>query len=64
MQMKKAEELESERGQEKLDWILLALKMGGAHKAKEYGQLLGTGKDKKTDSLMQPSEVNTNLLTP
>lgn len=33
------------RGQEKLDWILLALKMGGAHKAKEYGQLLGTEKD-------------------
>ena len=64
MEMKKAEELESERGQEKLDWILLALNMGGAHKAKEYGQLLGTEKDKKTDSLLQPSKVNTNLLTP
>ena len=56
MEMKKAEELESERGQEKLDWILLALKMGGAHKAKEYGQLLGTGKDKKTVSPLETHE--------
>lgn len=43
MEMKKEEELESERGQEKLDWILLALKMGGAHNTKEYGQPLGIG---------------------
>ena len=39
--MKNEEELESERGQEKLDWILLASKMGGAHNAKEYEQPLG-----------------------
>lgn len=37
---------------------------GRAHKAKEYGQPLEAGKDKKTDSLLEPSEVNTNLLTP
>lgn len=48
----------------KRDAMLLGLKMEeGSHEARNVGNPLGAGKDKKSDSFLVPPEKNTALLT-
>lgn len=50
--------------EERLNWLLLALKMGRGQQAKEYGYPLEAGKIKEADSLLEPPERKTALPTP